>query len=84
MSLKYIYDHNESHRVLPEGDAPTQLTVNDEKATSKTYTAGLDSIGPEPSGKLEAQIQKSDKISYEGPTTAWREGLSYELYEPRE
>jgi hypothetical protein len=73
-----LYHHGESHRVIPIGDPPAKLDVEDERAAQTTYTAGVGNIGPSPTGKLEAQVQRNDKINYQTSMRAWREGLSYE------
>ena len=83
VSLKYLYHHGESHRVLPAGDLSADLKVTDENSNKSTYTVGVQNAGPNPTGKLDAQVERNDKISYEAPMKAWREGLSYEPYKPR-
>jgi len=83
VSLKYLFRQGESHRLLPEGDLSASLNVVDETNDTKRYTAGIENIGPNPTGKLEAQVERNDTISYETAMKSWREGLSYELSKPR-
>lgn len=63
ISLRYLFRHGEWHYVKPRGDPAAQLRVTDETANSKSLDAGVQNIGPNPTGKMEAHVQANDKIS---------------------
>jgi len=70
--------------VRPRGDQPAKLEVTDEKSNGKSLGTGIQNIGPTPAGKVEAQIESNNRISYQRTMHSWREGLSYEQFRPRE
>lgn len=68
----------------PRGDQPAKLEVTDEKSSGKSLGTGIENIGPTPAGKVEAQMESNNRISYQETMHSWREGLSYEQFRPGE
>ncbi|KAK5652417.1 hypothetical protein OQA88_10459 [Cercophora sp. LCS_1] len=82
ISLRYVFHRGEWHYVKPRGDPPAKLNVTDETSNTMSMNAGVENLGPTPAGRVEAHVEVNDKISYQGKMTSWREGLSYEPYDP--
>ena len=83
ISLRYLYNKDEIHEVLPDG-SPLTTNVEVAEETTKTESAqiGISGTAPTPAitPSLTVQVGRDEKLTVTRNIDSWRAGLSYETW----